>query len=385
MAEDYNVDVKLPKKPRNLFPNIDQTTPNIAPSNNEWELFVANDEYQLFRDPAGVSFDTRRIQQINRFHLQTHDTVLGTKSFVFMTRPNLNLIYYGELLAEIKRIQLFTYIYGIDQIGPAIFESLEVWGASRSPTPWLSVLTNQIRSYAPIDAELDTTENGETYHGHKIIYGKHNFKSEIGGTTSLTFQDTRDLLVYLTLKTWRKYINCVSSGLCYPANVHVKKAELDYATSLYYIVVKEDMEEIVYWEKLTGVFPTKVPDSIFNYVENEPERNLKFDIDFAYSCREVMNPAIFVELNRLYQTADINTIPLPTPPMVSSRNWLQRMLNIGKEITEANVQHWYNEAYGTNPEFLPNYIPSIAMHGVPYVYGPWITQDSNGKYRLRWI
>ena len=51
--------------------------------------------------------------------------------------------------------------------------------------------------------------------------------------------------------------------------------------------------------------------------------------------------------------------------------------------------------------FLPNYIPSIGMHGVPYVKGPFITREpdravstnneitgnqvDNGIYKLRWV
>ena len=90
-------------------------------------------------------------------------------------------------------------------------------------------------------------------------------------------------------------------GLVEPRDIHMVNRELDYAVSLYYIQTDETMENIVYWEKLTGVFPLKCPDSFFAWNKGEPGKNMEYDIEFAYSMRSVLRSWDLLELNRLYK------------------------------------------------------------------------------------
>lgn len=256
----------------------------------------------------GWAADKRQISKINRFKYITDKSGLSTKSFIFMTKPDLNLykldendvVIWGTMNPDLIRLPEFKYIGRNKDVGFDILDSLEYFGTGSGYTPWLSIITNQAEGYTPIDREIGYTEVGETFHGHKVLYGKHDFKHNVAGTVTIPFSERRDLSLYYTLKIWTEYIHCINIGLVEPHPIHMLNKELDYAVSLYYIQTDETMENIIYWEKLTGVFPLKCPDSFFAWNKGEPGKNMEYDIEFAYSMRSVLRTPDLLELDRLY-------------------------------------------------------------------------------------
>lgn len=339
----------------------DSTSPDESPINLE-ELYRETDNVEVAQTPDWSSFeelnkfrlfrsenDVRKLTMMNRFRLPNPDGVMSTKEFIFMTRPDLNLLTMsmeGRVVfnEDVSRLPLFRYVSRLPR-GDYIIKSLQSSWLSDYRSLFLPIVTNSVKSYSPIDNELDSVERGETFHGHKILYGKHNFKSTFSGSMTLNFLDNRDLMLYLTVKLWREYIHNISIGIIRPKKIHVHNGILDYPVSLYYVVTKEDMEEIVYWEKLLGVFPTSVPNSIFEYRDNDPTKVLNFPVNFAYSDRDDMNPLILAEINYLYEMRTRGTF---------------------------------------QPNIIPNHLPEFDMHGVPYVNGPYIVTKNN-KYYLKWV
>lgn len=330
----------------NIQQTYHQSNTLTFPQTPEWRFLEEIKNYRLINVPIG---DSRRITQMNRYRIQEPNGSIGTRSFVFMTRPDLSIRTYGEggvvLKDDFKKHPFFTYVAGLPYYGDLILGSLQGGLASNYNSHFLPIITNTVKGYSPTDAELETAERGETFHGHKVIYGKHNFKHRTANSITLPFQDTRDLLLYLTVKVWMEYINGVSIGWFSPNREYIHEPQLDYAVSLYYIATKEDMEEIVYWEKLVGVFPTSSPDSLFDYREGDYGKALEYNVTFAYSSRRVLDPVSLGELNYIYTIG-------------------------GKRYSEA--------------DFKPNYNPTLDTHGVPYVTGPYITVKDN-KYMLRWV
>lgn len=412
------------------------------------DLFAQSNYYNLteytpnrFTPKNGGHNDNRQIYKINRFNLLTNESGLSTKSFIFMTKPDLNIykldeyshtVIPGQMNPSLKLNPVFKYIGRNKDIGWNILDSLEYWGTGSGDTPWLSIITNQAEGYSPIDRKITTTEVGETYHGNKVIYGKHDFEHSTAGTISIPFSERRDLSLYYTLKLWTEYIHMINLGLTSPNPIHIKNAELDYAVSLYYIQTDETMENIIYWEKLTGVFPLKSPDSFFDWNKGEHGKNMEYTIDFAYSMRSVLEAPDLYELDRLYfkynrdddytiypKFKDFNNDYYQNPYIAKLAAYFnkqrgnekdefgQNLWINGESITDEtqfnqfvtnltsgidDISKYYYDSFvdqsGVEAEFLANYIPQIQSHGVPYVKGPFVVPHpdyNGGKFLLKWV
>lgn len=407
--------------------------------------------------PLDTWNDSRHINRINRFRLMPTNSGLSTKSFIFMTRPDLNLfeekddVITGNMNPDLKRLPTFRYIAHLQNACQKIMGSLQY--STRiitNHTPWLSIITNQATGYSPIQREMDYSEIGETFHGNKVIYAEPTFKHKIAGTVDIPFRERRDLSLYYTLKMWIEYIQAVTLGRCSPRHVHIQDMELDYAVSLYFIQTDETMENILYWEKLTGVIPLTVPDNFFEWNEKNYAKDMEYTISFAYSFRAVQDEMTLCEINNLYSLSDRRTGGLAYYDSYNTSydpNFDETMAKVADSfgtLGESNTPGAYKDEiskyvknqslmkklyYSNKPDrlasyqgydiqtvdkndninykqakFLPNYIPDIGMHGIPYVTGPFITREldrtgdykvnteyiygtpiDNGMYKLRWI
>lgn len=424
----------------------------------EWDgtsLLSDSLNYELARYPQkyldfnteGGHIDKRQITKINRFKFLSDMGGLSTKSFIFMTRPDLNIyaldsnnvVINGTMNPDLKRIPEFKYIGRNKDVGFDILDSLEYWGTNTG-TPWLSVITNQALGYNTIDREISYTDVGETQHGHKVLYGKHDFKYNIAGTVSIPFLERRDLSLYYTIKLWTEYIHNLNIGLVSPHPVHIRNKELDYAVSLFYIQTDETMENILYWEKLTGVFPLKCPDSFFSWDRSNPGKTMEYEIEFAYSMRSVLKTPDLLELDRLYMKGAANDAPTEyqafqdfnrdfrnssyianmaayfgnerlsimseddknrikyydykydkerslQPETQEFNDFVNSLINNNTEI-ERFYYEPFNDGRGYQPWFLPNYLPTIQSHGIPYVKGPYVVPHpdyNGGKFLLKWV
>lgn len=165
---------------------------------------------------------------------------------------------------------------------------------------YLPLFTNRAMSYSVQDASLKTVEKGHTYYGHYIKYGKHSEEHKIGGTISIDFRNDYYSSILKAVAIWCSYIMIVSKGdAVQPSNVYQQNGILDYAGSIYYIVTRANSTSIVYWEKLTGVFPKTVPLSMFSYNDNMWTED-KLSIEFDYAIRsDPCDPNVLFDINML--------------------------------------------------------------------------------------
>lgn len=389
--------------------------------------------------PLYTWYDERHLNRINRFRLLPTNSGLSTKSFIFMTRPDLHLYDEDETTGvinsyamnpDLKRLPTFKYIARLKGL-QSIMGSLQY--STRVPsnnTPWLSVISNQATGYSPINREMDTTEIGETFHGNKIIYIEPTFNHKIAGRVTIPFRERRDLSLYYTLKMWIEYMQAVTLGKCSPRRKHIIDMTLDYAVSLYFIQTDETMENILYWEKLVGVIPLSVPDSFFEWDEKSPGKNMEYSIEFAYSMRVVQDEMSLYEINNLYSFSDLRngalvnydgystshisdydrllatvadsfgtfdndgtgypekfakTNPTYMDKTIKDSESMRRfyyankaqfgIFEPGSHGYKVQVQDSSGNISYVTKDFLPNYIPDIGMHGTPYVTGPFITKE----------
>lgn len=397
------------------MPNTKYSTDRTLPmSDDSWIYLKEWEKYRLMRVATG-SADP--IERINRFSLMTDkDEGFTTKRFIFMTKPDLNLFTSGgELTNDIAKIPLFNYVNQLP-VGRKILESLS-FSTTKSiagSTPWLSALSNYARSY-PIqnEREIETVEVGKTFHDFSINYGHTSFKHMTSGNINIDFKDNRDMIVYWTLRLWCEYIHAVSYGLASPKREYIYNAILDYAVALYYIVTDETMENILYWEKLTGLFPVKGADQTWAWESADDHVTLNYSMEFKYSMRSVLDEFDLVELNNQYRIlnndAQLNNVPTLQVDKAFNAQldknsgslkmliaWFNRIDT--NTINQEEMEKYYysntdKSVYTRfkNSNFLPNYIPELGIHGIPYVKGPFIVKNNDGdaatygKNILRWV
>lgn len=294
---------------------------------------LTNNEFAIRQDERAMigshsSNPTTHMHMFNRFYLP--EGFLwpgGLKGYIFITRPDCNIMDISKKslpLAEKLRGRsgfasfLDENVDNIESIKNPInkYVLMQLQANTGFPSAFMSVFTNTCKGYTPEDQVLDTMEKGDTLHGIRLSYGRHSTNSRTSGTISLTFQDTRDFPVYKTICIWTDYIESVFLGDHSPADHYIKLGMVDYAVSLYYIVTRDHVGpeveaskgflnegalEIVYWEKLLGVFPITRPDSSFGTTVGQltyPE----FSVQFKYSIKSksgVLDPYILAELNKL--------------------------------------------------------------------------------------
>ena len=214
-------------------------------------------------------------------------------AFILMTRPSLRL---NDANMQVLRDYPMTGAYVNDKYGYELLKSI----SAEADNIWMPLITTQAKNYTVTDSEIDTIEKGATYYGHSLKYGKHSEKHKQSNTISIDFRNDRFLSILKMMQIWMGYIYLVSkTDWIQPLEVYQKTGVLDYAGSIYYLVTRRDMRELVYWEKLTGVFPLKTPYSIFNY-NDTPILEDTISVEFSYGIRSDPNdPNILLDINAL--------------------------------------------------------------------------------------
>ena len=309
-----------------------------------------SDGLKLLRKSINISNDSiattfkRYTKKYNRFKIPTpNDTLTKTFSHVFFTRPDCNILRKvssgsWKLTDTVKDNPVFS-------VGMAMNEHLLYQLTSTGPyyNDFMMYASNKAGSFEEKDTSIDMDTYGKTFRGHSIAYGKHNVKSKASSEFSVTYNDDRNLHITHLHNYWTEYISGVYTGRFTPDLNKILQKELDYACSAYYIVTAENGEDIIYWAKYYGVFPTNVPTSMLSWSAGQVITNPEVNITYAYSIREPMNPETLYEFN-------LNSHP-------------------------------------GSYKFAKTYEPSLLSTGRTWVGGPFIefTKDSNGRplYKLR--
>ena len=293
--------------------------------------------------------------------------------YILMSKPMLNLALYNkgrrgyndEYYQAIQNFNTLkqhsmTAAFANDLYGEKLLLSLSEYGNNI----WLPIITTKAMSYTVGDVELKTVDKGNTYYGHVIKYGKHSEDHKISGTMSIDFRNDRYLSILKMMYLWMCYIYIVSkTGAVVPKLLYQRNGILDYASSIYYLVTRRDGRELVYWEKLIGVFPTRCPMSIFSSSDTAILED-RVNIEFTYGIKDdPCDPSILLDIN--YRSGDTNS-------------------------SIRDKTRWHSDRYGSglsNQKFLDNHETPF-VKGDVFAHNPYIQirKDSNGtlKYYLQW-
>ena len=293
----------------------------------------------------------------NRFRMTHPDYhLVGSLGHVFMTRPDLNLFGDSEdslnqFISNSDDAAFFAKFVKKDTtLAKLLTKSLT--GAH----DFIPLIHNTARSIDIQDTSIETLEHGETLTKWKLVYGKDMIKSLTSGEFSINYIDDSKLSISLLHLAWVNYINGVARGIYIPKNTYQKEKILDYASSCYYILTDNTGENIIFWSKYWGVFPTNYPSSSFSMSDGQTLKQPSISINYAYSFRKDMDPAILAEFNRNSENGgNWNYLPLYSPLS-------------GKDGDSNRVQ---------TSDIITNYPTNV---GAPFID----TTDSGKTYKLRW-
>jgi len=258
----------------------------------EANLNIIRKNYNIIGETPHIRDDL--FTRFNRFKLafpQHHLT--KTFSYVFFTRPSLNLMAKGALHPQFENdSQMYHFWHSNPNVVRSLTDNLS---ASHSFHPYLS---NSALSFDVPDEIIKTVEHGETFTGYKLVYGRHNIESNTAGQFTIQFIDDNEYSVYKTHKLWTEYISRVYRGTARPTKLNIKNKILDYASSVYYFICAEDGETILFWAKYFGVFPLNTPASASSWGKGSTGAGSpSFGINYMYAMKEDFSPLTLSEFN----------------------------------------------------------------------------------------
>lgn len=284
--------------------------------------YVSNLEDKLVRARASLGLQvhgnnniarTVKYYMYNRYKVP--DTNLAFNKMIthtFFTRPDLNLLIYNGSSNPAPN----TNVMGNSEMemlyykNPELFKLLTDSVRAGDTNNFNLLLSNQVSSIDFKDETLKTKDYGKSWNDHSISYG-NEYDGRQGGEINVTFDELQDLSVLLLIKIWMTYIENVSTGAWSPSynlfgtgvsnnisDSYVYTRTLDYAASIYVFKVAPDGDEVLYWTKYYGVFPTSSGASALNWEKADGlGGGGKVTITFKYSFKRDMSPISLIEFN----------------------------------------------------------------------------------------
>jgi hypothetical protein len=274
------------------------------------------DSMDAIKDEFNISIDRNTIvHKFNRFRVPTPDNELTTSiGYVFFTRPDLNLTaeYHSPTgsasgVAEASPLMLNMLS---SHAGLASYLMGKSGSQADNSHSFIPILTHCCTGFDISDETLDTVETGETFTGWKMNYGTSLVRSKSAGTVNIGFTDDNMLSVFKLMKTWIEYISSVYRGLITPKQEYVNRHILDYAISIYYFLCNATGEDILFYTKYTGCFPTAAPSSNFSDTLGNRVHRPNYSVPFAYARKDDYNPLIIAEFNYLADTGNFRYLPI---------------------------------------------------------------------------
>lgn len=308
-----------------------------------------------------VKFYNNYADAFNRYKtIFPDDEISSFKTYVFIVRPDLNLL---------QPIVEDAFFRDIQENSPSVLRNLThsqatIFGKVPN-THFISFLYDRTLSYNLPDFNVKTYALDQPFTGFRTTYAGNSNESRSGTDFTITFRENGNLDVFRLFDAWVRYIDNVSTGVFSPFTEYVQSKflngvnEIDYATSVYLIMTKADGTEIVYWHKQTGAIPTGVPHNNWSYNSSGDVDNT-ISIDFSGGYPDAMHPRILADFNYNAGLIDEDS-ELPTSVKVSTLY----------PAPHARMGHQY-----TSP---------VLDGGTTLVGGPYIAYDKSRRvYKLKW-
>lgn len=279
---------------------------------NRWEYDYATDysdtkfikDLNTVRESVNLNFDDnqtlfgRYANYYNRYKVpMVNDGLEKSFAHVFFTRPDCNIVKYTgngkcALCDTVSGNPDFLRSYRND-----IDILKQLSGNIGAMHDFMLFPSNKVTSFECRDRVLETDTYGKNLRGYSIAYGKTMDESLAASEVTIGFTDDRDLHLLRMHDMWIRYIDGVKKGRYRPIDAYLYGKILDYACSAYFIVCAENGEDIIYWSKLYGIFPTNIPDSIMSWNKGQLLSHPEFTITYKYSWKRDLDSSIITEFN----------------------------------------------------------------------------------------
>ena len=277
---------------------------NKKPAQSTADITGSSSNYKRFNKNRHIN----ELEYFNPYRLGNPYSEMLVKGFpvIFVTTPLLNL--------NEQNISNDEFCKYMSTNNAGLFSTLNFNGfgsggngetliSAHTSSPFMKILSNKFVNIDIKDTSLASKTLGETFYGYKMELPGPMVDSINGGQFSITFQETRDLAIAKIFKVWTDYMENVSRGIFSPSNEARRQKILDYTTSVYYFLLDFDGESIQYYAKYTGCMPLNVPYSNFQQEVGGNHEPTQLGIDFNYSMKEDMNPAILSDFNMVNDNA----------------------------------------------------------------------------------
>ena len=258
--------------------------------------------------------------------IDPYNTMGGNREYLFFTQPDLHL-FDGNTSTLNPELANNDFFYDCFVRYRHLMQQLQYSVSKKSP--YLYVLTNSVTSPLELpDVVGIESESGENIYGDKINYRHGSESGDVGFDFSLEFDETKDLEIYTLFKLWDMYYQYKSMGrVTPPSDKYVTNMELHDQIAIYKIIVGEDMESILFYSKLYGVYPKGLPRSSFGSLENGP---LKLSVEFHAAFVQDNRPNILADFNKLALNGNETIKSLKAAPLWDDENKRVSRKPVGK-------------------------------------------------------
>ena len=241
-----------------------------------------------------------QIQKFDKFSrfgfFDPYNSSSVTREYIFFTKMDLHLFEKNtqNLNPEISNIPFFRNCYTTHR---NTMNQLQ-WSTRyvTNYSPFCNLLTNSVASALDLqDISIDKLETAANIKGTKLEYPLPTVTSNNTQEFSLEFKDNKFLDVYMFFRIWYEYELLKLNGTVTPPDdSYIYNKILHDQMSAYKIIVGEDMETIIHWSKLWGVYPLTIPRSAFSDVSDD---GIKLSVSFTAQWVEDMDPNILSDFN----------------------------------------------------------------------------------------
>lgn len=243
--------------------------------------------------------NTAKYSKYSRFGrvLDGHGRLNNTTEYLFFTKPDLHIVDpSNSQMVMNPELEAFPFFKDLVNLYPDVVRELQN-SAPNNPDPFGHLLSFYVNSHLELPSiESTTIETAQTMFGTSIEYLGNPEASDENIQFSLEFVDSKELEGYQYFKAYQEYQLAKKSGMVTPpSRAYTYRRKLHNVMGCYKFLVAEDMETLIHWSYLWGVFPTSAPREAFS--DPSFPDGLTYSVNFKARFIEDMNPLILKEFN----------------------------------------------------------------------------------------
>lgn len=245
--------------------------------------------------------NTAKYTKYSRFGrvLDPYGRLNDTTEYLFFTKPDLHIVDPNSSSMKLnEELSGNGYFVDLVRLYPDVVRQLQLSAPGNGSDPFAHLLSFCANSSLELPGiEANTMDTPATMFGTSIEYLGDAEASDNKHSFSLEFVDSKELELYHFFKAYQEYQIERKSGIVTPpSRKYTYNRKLHNVMGCYKFLIDEDMETIIYWAYLWGIFPVSAPRESFSD-PTFPNGNT-FSVSFKAQFVEDMNPIILKEFNQ---------------------------------------------------------------------------------------